>query len=387
MSLTVETLARLRTDAGAALLAEAATRIDDDPVRTTAALRTSHSPELVAAALTTARLRQRAAARLGPIAERMFFTADGAEQVTRTVVAAHRATRFSSVERVVDLCCGIGGDLLGFAAAGIAVEAIDADPLTAAVAAANASALGFDHLVSVRCADARSVELAGVRAAFCDPARRSGGRRTTDPESYLPPYSYVLDLLAKVPFAGAKVAPGLDHAFIPPQAEAEWVSDRGVLVELSLYSADLATARRRATVLPAGATLTGTGEPAPVGPIGDWLYDPDPAVVRAHLVGELADEIGATVVDPHIAYLTGPHAKTPFAKAYQIQEVVPFSLKKVRSALRTREIGRLTILKRGSALDVEQLRRDLRLQGPNEAALALTRIGQRPVALICSALD
>ncbi|WP_163508593.1 class I SAM-dependent methyltransferase [Fodinicola acaciae] len=387
MSLTVETLARLRTDAGAALLADAAARIDDDPVRTTAALRAAHSPELVAAALTTVRLRQRAATRLGPMADRMFFTPDGAEQVTRTAVAAHRAARFSGVQRIVDLCCGIGGDLLGFAAAGIAVDAIDADPLTAAVAAANASALGFDGLVSVRCTDALTVDLGGVPAAFCDPARRSGGRRTVDPESYLPPYSYVLELLARVSFAGAKVAPGLDHALIPAEVEAEWVSDRGVLVELSLYSRDLATTTRRATVLPAGASLTGDGEPAPVGPIGDWLYDPDPAVVRAHLVGELASSLGAAVVDPHIAYLTGPRVPTPFAKAYQIQDVVPFSLKKLRSALRTREIGRLTILKRGSAVDVEQLRRDLRLRGPNEAALALTRIAQRPVALICSALD
>ncbi|WP_279579822.1 THUMP-like domain-containing protein [Fodinicola feengrottensis] len=157
-----------------------------------------------------------------------------------------------------------------------------------------------------------------------------------------------------------------------------------MLVELALYSQGLATATRRATVLPAGATLTGDGaQVAPVGEIGDWLYDPDSAVVRAHLVAELAALLGARLMDPHIAYLTGPFVETAFARAYPIEEVAPFSLKKLRSALRARDIGRLTILKRGSAVDVEQLRRDLRLTGSAEGSLALTRIGSRPIALIC----
>ncbi len=94
VSLTVATLAQLRTSAGATLLAEATARAGDDLVRTTAALRaTGQDPELVAAALTTVRLRQRAAVRLGEPAHRMFFTPDGAEQITRPAVAAHRATR------------------------------------------------------------------------------------------------------------------------------------------------------------------------------------------------------------------------------------------------------------------------------------------------------
>ncbi|WP_279579823.1 hypothetical protein [Fodinicola feengrottensis] len=105
--------------------------------------------------------------------------------------------------------------MLAFAAAGIAVEAIDADPLTAAIAAANAQALGLDDWVTVRCDDATAVELATFAGVFCDPARRSGGRRTPDPESYAPPYSFVLDLLRKMSYAGAKLAPGLDHALIP----------------------------------------------------------------------------------------------------------------------------------------------------------------------------
>jgi hypothetical protein len=130
--------------------------------------------------------------------------------------------------------------------------------------------------------------------------------------------------------------------------------------------------------------LTGSGSrEGAVGPIRDVLYDPDGAVVRAHLVAELADQLDATLLDPAIAYLTGDTAvATPFARAYRVDEVLPFSLKRLRAALRQRRVGRVTIKKRGSALLPEQLRRDLRLAGDNEATVVLTRIATRPYALL-----
>ncbi len=63
---------------------------------------------------------------------------------------------------------------------------------------------------------------------------------------------------------------------------------------------------------------------------------------------------------------------------------MPFSLKKLRSALRERKVGAVTIKKRGSAVDVEKLRHDLRLSGEGSAVVLLTRLGTRPVAVIAS---
>jgi hypothetical protein len=390
--LTVSTLDSLRTPAGAALLGLAAERgVGDDRVlATTTALRAAgHSPDLVAAAVETVRLRGRATAKFGADADAMFFTPDGVEQATRSSVAAHRASRFAGSERVLDLCCGIGGDLVALARAGIPVTGVDADPLTASVAAANADALGLAPRVEVRCGDVTDVDLTGVPAVFCDPARRSGGRRVFDPSAYSPPWEFLMTLTRTVPRVGLKVAPGIDHALVPPGAEAEWVSDGGDVKEAALWCGEFSSGTpRRATLLPSGATLTGTGDAlAPVGPVRDWLYDPDGAVVRSHLVAELAAELGATTVDPTIAYLSsGQLVKSPFARAYRVDEVMPFSLKKLRATLRARGVGRVEIKKRGSALDVERLRRDLRLAGDGEATVVLTRVAGKPTVLLCTAV-
>jgi hypothetical protein len=389
--LTPSTLAALRTADGTALLAAVAVRgvSDEQVLATTTAVRAAgHSPELVAAAVETVRLRIRAAAKFGADAGRMFFTPAGVEQATRSSVAAHRAARFAAAgtTRLADLCAGIGGDLVAFARAGMTVEGVDSDPLTATVAAANAEALGLADRVAVRTADVATMDLRGVPAVFCDPARRAGGRRVFDPTAYSPPWDFLLGLARTVPSAAFKVAPGIDHALVPPGAEAEWVSDGGDVKEAALWCGDLAGVPRRATLLPSGATLTGTGEElAPVGAVGDWLYDPDGAVVRAHLVAELAERLDATTLDPTIAYLTSAAlVETPFARAYRVDEVMPFSLKRLRAALRARGVGRVEIKKRGSALDVEQLRRDLRLRGDAGATVVLTRVAGRPIVLLCT---
>jgi SAM-dependent methyltransferase len=387
--LSPSTLDSLRTAGGAALLAETAELgiADGQVLGTATALRAAgHPPELVAAAIQTVQLRVRGEAKFGPDAHAMFFTPAGVEQATRSSVAAHRAERFAGTPHVVDLCCGIGGDLIALARAGMRVTGVDSDPLAAAVAAANVSALGLSELVTVSCADVTTLDLGSVPAAFCDPARRSGGRRVFDPSAYSPPWTFLMTLARSVPRAAFKVAPGIDHDLVPQGVEAEWVSDRGDVKEAALWCGDLAGVPRRATLLPSGATITGSGTAvAPVGPVGEWLYDADGAVVRAHLVAELAESLGATTVDPTIAYLTSASlVETPFARAYRVDEVMPFSLKRLRAALRSRGVGRVEIKKRGSALDVEQLRRDLRLSGDAEATVVLTRVAGKPTVLLCT---
>jgi hypothetical protein len=138
-------------------------------------------------------------------------------------------------------------------------------------------------------------------------------------------------------------------------------------------------------LLPGGAELTGSGvEAAPVGPVGAFLYDPDPAVVRSHLVAEFAAAIGGRIADPEIAYVyTDAAVDTPFGRRLEVTDVLPFSLKRLRSLLRERNIGRLEIRKRGSALEPEQLRKDLRLSGGEGASLVLTRVAGAPTAILC----
>jgi SAM-dependent methyltransferase len=404
----LDQLAALRTDAGARVLAAATDlagpagdgragerRAEPDPLRATTALRAAgHPADLVAAALTQAALRRHAVGKFGSDARAMFFTRAGLEQATRSSVAARRAARLRDcgVRHAADLCCGIGADTLAMARAGLRVTAVDADPLTATVAAANVAALGLNDRVEVRCADASTVDLSGVDAVFCDPARRTegSGRRTFDPRAYSPSWDFVVGLAKTVPATVLKLGPGIDHGLIPADAEAEWVSVDGDLVEAALWFGPLAGVPRRATVLRGGSVnqLTGTGlEAARLGEVRRYLYDPDPAVIRAHLVAEFASTVEAELADPQIAYAYSRWATaTPYARCFEITYRMPFSLKRLRAAMREQDIGVLEIRKRGSALEPEKLRRDLRLAGTGSATLVLTRVADEPTALICRPL-
>ncbi|MGI5147548.1 THUMP-like domain-containing protein [Plantactinospora sp. CA-294935] len=392
-----EQFAALRTPAGETALARAAELAGGDPLAAAAALRSAGVPAgLAAAALTQAELRRRATAKFGPEAAGMFFTRAGLEQATRAGVAARRAARLraAGVRTLVDLGCGLGADALAAARAGIRVYGVEADPVTAAMAAANAGAAGVADRFTVTVGDATRFDLTAVDepvdAVFCDPARRTAGtgRRIFDPAAYSPPWDFLLGLAGRVPRTVFKVAPGIDHRLLPADAEGEWVSVDGDLVEATVWSGPLAAAPRRATLL-AGTTalheLTGDGSRrAPVGPVRRYLYDPDPAVVRAHLVAEFAGTVGGTLADPEIAYVYADAARpTPYARCLEVVESLPFSLKRLRARLRDLDVGRAEILKRGSALEPERLRRDLRLAGSKPISLVLTRIADAPTVLLC----
>ncbi|WP_329518510.1 class I SAM-dependent methyltransferase [Spirillospora sp. NBC_01491] len=412
----IEAFLGLLSPEGQAVLAEAGgADTGEDALLTTASkLRERHPAELVNAALTQVRLRERARAKFGPDAARMYFTPAGLEQSTRANVAAHRARRFpAGASGVLELGCGIGADLIARTRAGVRSDAVDLDPLTAEVARANVDALGLDRaLVTVRVNDAAEEDPSGYAALFADPGRRTARGRVFDPRSYQPPLDTVLDLAGRVPAACVKVAPGIPHEAVPDGAEAEWVSVGGDVKECALWLGGMAGGvRRRATLLPAdAATDATTGSPTawtltPVPGLdapevrawGRYLYEPDGAVIRAGLVAEVAELVGGGLADPHIAYVTSDTLlPTPFASAYEIDAVLPFSLKRLRAELRRREVGVLTVKKRGSAVDVDRLRRDLGFgrgakrpgrsgrggHGDAELTLVLTRVGDDPVALL-----
>ncbi|WP_103960840.1 class I SAM-dependent methyltransferase [Nonomuraea solani] len=384
----LDAFTELLTPRGQRALAEAGELAGADPVAAATTLRKTYDATLTSAALTQAGLRERARAKFGQDAGVMYFTPHGLEQSTRAEVAEHRARRlleaFPGAPKVVDACCGIGGDLLALARAGCAVTAVDTDPLTVAVARANAEALGLEATVTV--ADAADVRPEDYDVLFADPARRTSRGRTFDPLAYSPPWPVVLDLLSRAGLACLKVAPGIPYEFIPEGAEAEWVSYKGEVKEATIWTGR--EAARRATLLPGGHTMTATGVQAPVGPTGRYVYEPDGAAIRAHLVGEVAEIVGGRLLDPMIAYIAADDpVDTPWATRYEVEDVLPFSLKKLRTALRERQIGNVTIKKRGSALDIERLRADLRLKGDNSSVIILTRIIDRPSVLICRPLS
>ncbi len=384
---TLETFEALLQPRGQAALAAAEARkpSQETLLADLQALRAHFEPDLAAAAIETTLLRERAKAKFSRAAE-MYFTRDALEQATSEIVARHRAQRYHGAGHVWDLCCGVGGDLIPLGRAAARVTAVDIDPLRLRMAERNAVVYGVRERVHFEQLDVMAWDAPPHALIFCDPGRRRGGRRVFDPEMYQPPLGIVERWLPHADGIGIKVAPGIDYDALPARdCEVEIISLGGDVKEAVLWYGRFAQGTRTATLLPSGATLR-AGGPTDVAtePPKAFLYEPDGAVIRAHLVEQLAAELGATKIDDDIAFLsTAEHQSTPFARAFRIDETLPFNLKRLRQWLRERGIGRVVVKKRGSPLDPQALERQLRLQGERSAVIVLTHVLGKPSVLVC----
>lgn len=394
--LTLSTLRVLLGPAGRALIVRLAADDlrEERALSLLSALRRDWPADVAGAALILARTRQRAAEKF-PGWPDLWFTPEALEQASGAIVAGWRARRFAAhgAARIADLGCGAGGDTLALAALpGTDVLALDRDPLRLRLARANLDACGLAaRLVQ---ADLRApLPLSGVRAAFFDPARRSEGRRLFSVEDYVPP----LALLHTWGFEtwAAKLAPGvaLDELrdFTAAGAGVEFVSLGGELKEAVLWGGTfgfagraavrLAADREPAVLLPAGI------DPPPLSAPRAVLFEPDPAALRAGLLGELVQQAGQPLyrLDPQIAYLTGDTpVESPWLRAWPVLAWLPFNLKRLREVLRARGIGRVTVKKRGSPIAPEELIRLLKLGGEGAAAvIVLTQIAGQHSAIVC----
>ncbi len=345
-------------------------------------LRKLFPPELARAALDTVMLREKARAKFTRAGE-MFFTREALEMASAEPVSRHRAGRFAPFAAVADLCCGVGGDAIGLAAAGRSVVGVDRDPLRVRMAEANLAAYGLTGRFI--CGDVLTAELPGCGAAFAAPGRRPGGRRTLSLHESEPPLAALVGRVPRDFPLAVKVAPGFPKAELAGfDAEPEFVSLDGELKECVLWFGPLRVCEVRATVLPGPHTLAGDPDAAAdIGPVAAYLYDPDPAVTRAGLVGELARRLAAHQIDPRIAFLTSDVlVATPFAMAYRVEEVLPFQARRIGEWLKARGVGRVAVVKRGSAADADELMSRWRLRGDGHRAVILTRAEDKPVAVI-----
>ena len=358
-----------------------------------------HDAATVAAVLSQAKLRRRANNKFGEFADRMLFTEAGLEQATRLSVAALHAGRFEAagLDRIADLGCGIGAESVAMASLGLSVDAYEIDEVTAAIASFNLA--GFDS-VKVINDDASGANLDSYDALWFDPARRELGgprreqtKRKFNPADYSPNYDWVLEQATKKP-TGVKLGPGHPHEAIPEEAEAQWVSVSGDLVECTLWFGAVARSdvARSALLLTEKAKHEFVSDSfdaikAPLGSLGDFVYEPDNAIIRSHLVGELAQTLGANAFAPEIAYLTSSsQLETPWLKAYRVIDEMAFDRKKLKAYLRDKNIGILEIKKRGSDVVPEVLRKEMQLKGENAATLIITRVGDAHRVLVTEAI-
>lgn len=384
MIFSSDDLAFLTSPTGAALLERLAGEdlAESHTLGLLTALRKGYSAGAARAALEMARLRRDAVDKFGDDARRMFFTRQALEQASDPLARFYRASRVAACS-LVDAGCGIGADALAFAAAGLSVYGIDIDPVRVAMARHNAAALGLEARFET--ADVR-FGLPDAEAVFFDPARRDEqGRRIYHVEHYQPPLSTLRGWRQRLIIA--KLSPGLNLAQVAGYGGAvEFISVNGDLKEAVLWLGTGQTGTR-ATLLANDEVYhwqqRGNVEVA-LCPPRAWLVEPDPALIRAGLVQDAAAFFGGALLDPTIAYFTTETCPdSPWVRAWKIQDWMPFNLKKLRAYLHARQIGRVTVKKRGSTVTPEDLISKLKLKGAECCTLVLTRRQGQPVMLVC----
>jgi hypothetical protein len=322
--------------------------------------------------------------------QHMFFTARGLEQATDEQLAYYKASRFPQNAVVLDLCCGIGGDLLSLADRGPATG-IDLDPASLVVAAANLRLTNRQSSSSsVQLTDASQAPIATAAAWHCDPDRRTTGRRTTTLEYFSPPLEALDQLLKQQPSAAIKLAPAtqVPEAWAA-RGELQWLGSRGECRQQVAWFGALArhSGQRAATIVESQAKRTVIGSPTDELPnaaaCGRYIYEPHAAVLAARLTAALCREHALAALSPNIAYLTGDAPLLDAAlDAFEVRDMLPFDRKRLKAYCRQHNIGCLEVKKRGVDIEPNRLARQLASSGDERATILVAPIGGQVMAIV-----
>jgi len=371
-----------------ALLRYANADLSAASLQTLEKLRKEFLPAEAAALVEQLSLRKRSSEKF-PHPWPLLFTDEALQQASSFSVASYHADVFARYDRVADLGSGIGGDTLALASRGRSVLSVEMNPVVCQLLQHNVTAAGLADRVRVRCADwTTQTDLDQVQAAFIDPARRVDGQRVFKLSDMLPPITAVLELQARVPDIAVKVAPGISHDELPGNCEVEFISEKGTLKEALLRFGGLRTgSRTTATILPGCHQMRLADVPprVDVSLPRAWLYEPDPAVLRASLVKDLAAMLDACQLDESIAYLTGDTlTRSPFARAWEVRQHGPFNLKRLNEWLREANAGEVVIKKRGSPIEPDEFQKRLKtVKGGAPVTVFLTKVRQKPWMVLC----
>jgi SAM-dependent methyltransferase len=381
----------LVTTDGGQLLEEVTSLPGDIPTRVLALRKRGLEPGIASAALAVAEARHRARFRY-PDAAHLFFTPEALAQATSPIIAAYHAEQIaaSGAKTVADLGCGVGMDTLALAEAGLAVLALERDASRLVFARANAVLRGVADKITFRREEVTALNW-DADAAFWDPSRRTGpeGRRVSrHGDQYEPPLDFLAQVRTRVRKGGCiKLSPALpDDTLAELNGRVEFLSEARECKEACVWFGDVkGIAGDRATA----AVLLSSGrrlimEPAEdpsdpsAGALGQYLFDPDPAVLRSGALGTLANRLGAHRLGAADTYLTGDTLPDDSLRAavfaYRIVEAQPYRPKQVGAALCTRDIGRLIVKKRYFPKEPEAVARELQIKGGSrEGILVLVR--------------
>lgn len=413
MNWTPDLLSWLNTEEGRNLLKETESLPSNTLTRLTH-LRKRLPAETANALIETLTLRTKAKERFIH-AEKMLFTRPGLEQATGEVMARYHAQRLQHAGTVLDACCGLGGDALALLKLG-RVLAVERDPITLTCLKTNAENLLPErvHDLATLCADVTQLPLqhlrdSGVNAVLFDPARRittatGESRRARNTEDYTPPLSFLEPLRTLFPSVCVKLSPATEEATLQRyagEAEIELLSTSGECREALLWFGEAKEPKGmplfragefsyRATLVQANGETRSLlpvpcEEPSYVEPQA-WLYEPDPAIIRAHLVAQLATQSGINLITPNIAYMTSSEPlDIPFTKTYRILATLPYRPNAIRQWLQAQGRTLDTVKKRGVALEPEKVLKEFRTKKREGTPITLVLMPyfEKTIAILC----
>lgn len=364
------------------------TEIGGNDLHVQARLRKEFPHDLVCAGLSLREFRLKAETKFPGHASKMWFDRVGLEQCTSEIVAHHKAARFQG--RVWDYCTGAGSDAAALAQAGCDVISVDSDPACCLRATWNAEILTPERRPTFLCARAEDlIDRSGL--LHVDPDRRvTHQTRAVRIEDYVPGLDQLQKWSREFSGGAIKLSPAANFGGKFPDAEIELISVNGECKEATVWFGSIASEKPwRATALPSGESLSGDPLEAvsEIRPLGRYLFDPDPAIVRSGLVDLLAERLGIARLDASEEYLTGDEpVDSAFVRTFEVQAQLSNNPKDLKAYLRGSRIGQLEIKCRHIPVDVDRLRKQLPLNGTDPGVLIFARVEGRARAVIAQRL-
>lgn len=268
-------------------------------------------------------------------ADQMLFTREGLEMTAHEKVAAFHASLFEPGSEVTDGTCGIGGDLIALAARG---PAFGCDLNQTALECADWNLKIHGHEAGLEEISVMDLDWSG-RSLWLDPARRSGAGRTLNPDSFQPNLSEVLRKTESAKTCWIKLTPLLSDEILESQSQGLiFVSHKGECVEALMQAGSYGAEKtRRAYKVDSDAWLDSAPRPSSAEEPESWVYEADPAAIRAHCLGSFGlKSLGSTP-----GWLTGPEREPcPWLTRFKTLWHGPWREDSVRDALKQLEIGR-----------------------------------------------
>lgn len=395
MSVEVENHIWLMSAEAKPLLSQTEQQLAEDMnvVRIVTRLRKVISAERSAIVLQLAQLRIRARRKFDQ-ASKMFVTSRGLEMATDQRIARFKAQRFDDFNEVIDVCCGIGGDLIGLALQNRnrIVVGIDKDPL--AVLYANANLAAYDLPPTAQLGTFEETNWVAANAVHLDPQRRQT-ERSIRGDKFLPSLDSLAAIIQDRISAGIKVAPATDvNQTVFRLAEREWIGHHRQCQQQMIWTADLAVRPGclRAVRLSGDGGVTAfefpadevhTCQPQMAATVGKYYYEPHNVLLASKLFPALACLLNLSIVAANVPYFTSDaKISNKLLSRFLVIESLPAHPRQVTKELKRLKIGRLEIKHRGLPDYLTDVYRRIKLGVGEPATLILSPINGQPTAII-----